>query len=120
MNRPRIRPRRHIGRDPDYRFTLANERTFLAWIRTSLALIAGGLAVIQFVPEFGVRGGRDALGALLIILGTVIAIGSIIRWASAEEAMREDRPIPATRLPLILATGVVIVTVIVAVLLLVS
>lgn len=118
MNRPRIRPRRNIGHDPDYRFTLANERTFLAWIRTSLALIAGGLAVIQLIPEFGIAGGRKALGVTLITLGTVLAIGSVLRWASAEEAMREDRPIPATKLPVVLAVGVMIVTVMVTVLLL--
>lgn len=115
---PRIRPRRDVGHDPDYRFTLANERTFLAWIRTSLALIAGGLAVFQFVPEFDVQGGREILGASLIVLGTVLAVGSVTRWASAEEAMRQDRPIPTTRLPVVLAAGVVIVTAMVAVLLL--
>jgi putative membrane protein len=116
---PRIQPRRHVGHDPDYRFTLANERTFLAWIRTSLALIAGGLAVFQFLPEFGVQGGRETLGASLIILGTVLATGSVLRWASAEEAMRQDRPIPTTRLPIVLAAGVMIVTVMVTILLLV-
>lgn len=120
MNRPRLRPRRDIGHDPDYRFTLANERTFLAWIRTSLALIAGGLAVFQFVPEFGMAGGRETLGASLIVLGTLLAVGSVMRWAAAEEAMRQDRPIPATRLPVVLAAGVMIVTVMVAVLLLVE
>ena len=30
------------GEEPDYRFTLANERTFLAWVRTALGLLAGG------------------------------------------------------------------------------
>ncbi len=118
INRPRFRPRRNIGEDPDYRFTLANERTFLAWIRTSLALIAGGLAVIELVPTFGLAGGREALGAVLITLGTVLAIGSMARWAGAEEAIRENRPIPATKLPLILAVGVIGVSVMVAVLLL--
>lgn len=117
MNIPSFRPRRHIGHDPDYRFTLANERTFLAWIRTALALIAGGLAVFQFIPEFNLRGGREILGAALIVLGTVLAIGSIMRWSSAEEAMRQDQPIPATRLPVVLATGVMVVTVMVALLL---
>lgn len=118
MNLPRLRPRRDIGHDPDYRFTLANERTFLAWIRTSLALIAGGLAVFQFIPDFGVPGGRETLGASLIVLGTVLAVGSILRWSSAEEAMREDRPIPATKLPVLLAAGVMIVAAMVAILLL--
>jgi putative membrane protein len=118
MSIPRIRPRRDVGHDPDYRFTLANERTFLAWIRTSLALIAGGLAVLELVPEFAVSGGREILGASLIILGTALAAGSVMRWASAEEAMRQDRPIPATRLPVVLACGVMIVTVMVVVLVL--
>lgn len=116
-NRPRFRPRREIGEDPDYRFTLANERTFLAWIRTSLALIAGGLAVIELVPTFGLAGGREALGAVLIALGTVLAIGSMSRWAAAEEAIRESRPIPVTRLPVVLAIGVIAVSVMVAILL---
>lgn len=116
-NRPRFRPRRDIGEDPDYRFTLANERTFLAWIRTSLALIAGGLAVIELVPTFGLSGGRHALGAVLITLGTVLAIGSMARWAAAEEAIRESRPIPVTRLPIVLAIGVIAVSVMVAILL---
>lgn len=116
MNRPRFRPRRDVGEDPDYRFTLANERTFLAWIRTSLALIAGGLAVIQLVPTFGLAGGREALGAVLIALGTVLAVGSMSRWATAEEAIRENRPIPVTRLPIVLAVGVIGVSVMIAIL----
>ncbi len=36
--------------EPDYRFTLANERTFLAWQRTALGLLAAAVAVVQFVP----------------------------------------------------------------------
>lgn len=39
------------GKEPDYRFTLANERTFLAWVRTGLALLAGGLLLDQFASE---------------------------------------------------------------------
>lgn len=117
MNLPRFRPRREVGHDPDYRFTLANERTFLAWIRTALALIAGGLAVIQIVPEFGLAGGRETLGAALIALGTVLALGSMLRWAAAEEAIRQDLPIPATRLPVVLGMGVMVVTLLAAILL---
>ena len=66
-------------REPDYRFTLANERTFLAWIRTSLALLAGGVAVIKLVPDFSVAGGRHILGfaliGLSIVLEFVVAFG---------------------------------------------
>lgn len=49
-------PHAEPGTEPDYRFTLANERTFLAWIRTALALIAGGVAVAQLLPRFRCRG----------------------------------------------------------------
>jgi putative membrane protein len=52
-------------REPDYRFTLANERTFLAWIRTALALIAGGVAVVQLVPALSIPGVRHGLGTVL-------------------------------------------------------
>lgn len=118
MTRTRLFPRREIGHEPDYRFTLANERTFLAWIRTSLALIAGGLALIQIVPQLGFVGGRETLGAVLVALGTVLAGGSLRRWAAAEEAIRQDLPIPQTRLPMVLALGVIVVTLLAAVLLL--
>ena len=40
--------------EPDYRFTLANERTFLAWERTALGLLAAAVAVVQLVPELAV------------------------------------------------------------------
>src|SRR6476661_4070594 len=60
------------GHDPDYRFTLANERTFLSWIRTALALIAGGVAVVQLVPDFGFPGSRRIVGALLAGMGVAL------------------------------------------------
>jgi putative membrane protein len=41
-------------REPDYRFTLANERTFLAWQRTALGLLAAAVAAVQLLPEVGV------------------------------------------------------------------
>jgi len=53
--------------EPDYRFTLANERTFLAWIRTALALIAGGVAVVQLVPALSIPGVRHGLGSVLTL-----------------------------------------------------
>jgi putative membrane protein len=105
------RPRRDIGEDPDYRFSLANERTFLAWIRTALALVAGGLAATQLLPELRIDFGREAIGAGLVGLGTLLAGAAFRRWAVNEEAMRLGRPIPASRLPAVLAVGVAIVAV---------
>lgn len=119
MRRPHpFRPPRLVGREPDYRFSLANERTFLAWIRTSLALVAGGLAIVSLLPAGDVPLLRDAVALLLILLGTLMAAASFGRWASNEEAMRTDQPIPASRLPVLLSFGVLLVSVLAAILLL--
>ena len=59
------------GEEPDPRFSLANERTFLAWIRTSIALIAGGLASSQLLQ--GLPGARWVLAVPLALLGLVVA-----------------------------------------------
>lgn len=97
---------RDSGHEPDYRFSFANERTFLAWVRTSLALSAGGLGVVQLLPEFA---GRDALGILLLVLGFLTAATSYRRWTANERALRLDAPLPASRLPRLLAAGVALV-----------
>jgi putative membrane protein len=81
-------------RYPDYRFTLANERTFLAWIRTSLALLAGGIALRQVVPSFGVRGVRTTLAVAAVVLSLVLAVASYVRWYQIEGAMRRREPLP--------------------------
>jgi putative membrane protein len=101
---------REVGEDPDYRFTLANERTFLAWIRTSLALLAGGVAVIKLVPNFSVPGGRHILGFALIGLSIVLAAGSYRHWAESERALRLQQPLPPSALPPILGGGVALVS----------
>ena len=93
------------GSDPDPRFTLANERTFLAWIRTSLAMVAGGIAVEAFTsgllgPEL-----RKTVAVLLLLLGLMTAGGSFFRWLSVERAMRHQTPLPAPLLAPILAAG---------------
>jgi putative membrane protein len=109
MMRIPFRPSHDMGHDPDYRFSLANERTFLAWIRTALALNAGGLAVAGLLPQFAGLG-RDLLAVALIGLGTVISVQSVIRWAKNEEAMRVDAPLPPSPLPAVLAIGVMLTT----------
>lgn len=93
---------RRTGNEPDYRFTLANERTFLAWVRTSLALSAGGLAAVHLLPPFA---GRDPLAVLLLTLGVLTAAGSYRRWAIVETAMRRQEPLPPSRLPALIAAG---------------
>jgi inner membrane protein YidH len=111
---------RQAGHDPDARFSMANERTFLAWIRTSLALLAGGVAVIQLVPNFSVPGGRHALGLALILLSITVAVSSYRHWALSEQAMRLGRPLPPSPLPRILGIGVSLVSLAALIIVLVS
>ncbi|MBN9738179.1 DUF202 domain-containing protein [Pseudonocardia sp. P1] len=73
--------------EPDYRFTLANERTYLAWVRISLALLAVGVVVVQLVPAFPVPAIRSATGGLLVALAVLTAAGGFVRWLRVEHAM---------------------------------
>ncbi len=102
--------------EPDVRFSFANERTFLAWNRTALALIATGIAATQLLPSFHVAGGRRLLGLPLVFLGALVAGTSLWHWRSNERAMRRKQPLPSSPMPAILAVGVVVVAVIGAIL----
>lgn len=95
------------GEEPDYRFSLANERTFLSWLRTSLALIAAGVAVDVFdlgVTETVVR----LLSLVLLGMGVVAPVLAWWRWAAAERAMRRNEPLPPLGAAAALVTGVVL------------
>lgn len=105
-----------VERDPDYRFTLANERTFLAWIRTALALLAGAVAVVQFAPEFSIPGGGKLLAGLLAVTSIATVAGAALRWNTTQRAMRRDAPIPSAWLPWLLAASIVVIGLIVLIL----
>lgn len=94
---------RQVGTTPDYRFSLANERTFLAWIRTALALVAGGLAAAQFLPPMPISHLREGIAIALLLLGAAVALRAVDHWARAERAMRLGRDLPASRFPAVLA-----------------
>ena len=102
--------------EPDVRFSFANERTFLAWNRTALALIATGIAATQFLPDFHVDGGRRILGLPLVVLGAWVAGASLLHWRANERAMRRGDPLPRSPMPFILAVGIVVVGLIGAIL----
>ena len=102
--------------EPDVRFTYANERTFLAWNRTALALIATGVAATQLLPEFHVAGGRRILGLPMIALGALVAVTSFLHWKANQRAMRRGQPLPRSPMPLVLSAGIGVVAVIAVVL----
>lgn len=97
---------RETGEDPDPRFSFANERTFLAWIRTALALMAGGIGLEAFAPQLAVPGVRQVLAALLVLTGVTTSALAFRRWLRSEVAMRERRPLPAPRVAPWLSYGV--------------
>jgi len=97
------------GSDPDYRFSLANERTFLAWLRTALALLAGAVALTQFAEPFRVPGARTVLGVLLAGMGTALAAVSYRHWARNEAAMRRGQTLPWTPLIPVVAAALGII-----------
>jgi putative membrane protein len=95
------------GEEPDYRFTLANERTFLAWVRTGLGLLAGGVAVRQLADPFGVEGSRTVLSLLAITASIVFVVGAYLRWVAVQRAVRLGVALPAARLVPVAAALVV-------------
>ncbi|MFL6122031.1 YidH family protein [Actinophytocola sp.] len=97
---------REHGEDPDPRFSFANERTFLAWIRTALALLAAGIGLEAFAPPLAVPGLRQVLAGLMVLAGVATSALAFRRWLRAEEAIRERRPLPTPRIAPWLSYGV--------------
>jgi putative membrane protein len=98
--------------EPDYRFTLANERTYLAYLRTSLACYAGGLSAVQFLDLGLDRWPARIIGVVLVTAGIVTTAGAFRRWQENLIAMRSGGRLPVTRLPLMLAATISVVGVI--------
>lgn len=109
-------PRSAFGRgsEPDPRFSLANERTFLAWIRTSLALIAGGVALEALALPIQAEL-RIAASALFVVLGLLAALQSWFGWARNERSLRMQRALPGPTLGAVIAAGLGIGIVLVSV-----
>ncbi|WNI14865.1 YidH family protein [Actinacidiphila sp. ITFR-21] len=105
-----VRARRE-GTTPDYRFSLANERTFLAWIRTALALVGGGFAVDQFLTDHLARWVRAALALALLAGGVTCALRAVNHWVRCERAMRQGADLPVSRFPAALALLVAVLAV---------
>ena len=109
------------GTEPDPRFTFANERTFLAWSRTALALVVAGLGVVQLLPPFpGVPWGRHVLGVPLIVFGAVVAVAAYGEWVRNQRALRLKQPLARSIMPRLLTVVIAAMAVISAVVVLAS
>ncbi len=101
--------------EPDYRYSLANERTYLAWVRTGLGLIAGGVAIRIFLSEVGQSRWLGAAAVGFCVLGGVLTFTSYRHWQYVQQAMRRGEPLPAQHGPLILTIGMVVLAAVVTI-----
>ena len=109
-----------VGSEPDPRFTFANERTFLAWIRTALGFLAAGVAIAAVARLAGALGLETRIASIvLIVCGLVCGVAAFRRWMVNERAMRLGEPLPSSRMLLVLTAivaGVALVALVVVVL----
>lgn len=97
------------GRPVDYRFTLANERTFLAWVRTSLALLAGAVAVLHLLPLGWSDAMRTVVGLLLTALAGTITVYAPLRWYRVQRIMGRGGTLKPSLLPLVTTLAIALV-----------
>jgi putative membrane protein len=103
-----------VGQEPDPRFSMANERTALAWIRTALAFVAGGVGLTSVARLAGLSRFLDVVAGVLCGLGALLAVTAVLGWQRRERAMRLDRPLPAPVALPWLAAGVTVAAVLLA------
>jgi putative membrane protein len=95
-----------IGSEPDPRFSLANERTFLAWLRTSLALMAGGVGFAALAPSHHVL--QLAVAVALLLTGIACSLAALQHWIACERALRTGRPLPSPWMAAVLGIGLAV------------
>lgn len=97
-----------VGDEPDPRFSLANERTALSWMRTALAVVGGGVALVSLSSVATLPRWAALVGAAACLGGGALAVRGVLAWAAVERALRLRQPLPAPRALGMLAAGVVV------------
>ena len=95
-------------RRPDTQAELANERTYLAWLRTGLALVAVGVGAERVLPAEGIIWARQLIGVSLILAGVLTAGLARWHWRRIDRAMRAGRPIPQPILGYVVGAAIVL------------
>ncbi len=103
-----------VGEEPDPRFSLANERTFLAWVRTALATLAGAVALHALATP-GSQAVRTTISVLLLVLAVGCTILAFVRWAQIERAMRLGEALPGFTVGWVLTIAIIVIGVLLAV-----
>ena len=111
MNTPRRAHWRKLGQAPDYRFSLANERTYLAWIRTALALLAGAIGIDQLTPDLADPTIRILISSFLCLCSGALAVFAYHRWANNEHAMRNNQPLNYTGFLKLISAMIIFLTI---------
>ena len=93
---------------PDAEAELANERTYLSWLRTGLALVAAGLGAERILPAEGIIWARQLIGVSLILAGILTAGLARKRWQTVDRALRAGRPIPRPILGYVVGAAIVL------------
>lgn len=88
--------------------SLAAERTYLAYVRTSLALLAAGVAVVGVLPDVGHEGLRRVMGLILVATGLLVTATARLRWRAVDQAMRQGRPLPRAPVTTVLTVGTMV------------
>ena len=96
-----------VGSDPDVRYSLANERTALAWLRTGLGLVAGGIALTSFASFADLSVLLDVVAAVACVGGGCLAAYALVAWRRNERAMRLGRPLPPPSALPVIVVGIV-------------
>ena len=105
-----------VGDEPDPRFSLANERTFLAWLRTSIALMAAGVGFAALGPTGSVL--DLAVSVALLITGIACSLSALQHWIACERALRTGQPLPSPWMAAVLGFGLAVTGVLACILVL--
>lgn len=96
------------GTEPDPLYSLANERTYLAWLRFAVTLLAAAVAIDRLFIEHPLAGSQ-ALALTLVVIGFAACGIGVRRWYATERALRLNRPMPGFSAPLLAALALVLI-----------
>jgi putative membrane protein len=97
--------------DPDIRFTLANERTFLAWVRTAIGLVAAGVAVFRLLDA---SAATTVLTAVLLAAGALAGCVGYLHFRGADRAIRRGDTMPTGTITVTVMTAAVLIAAVAA------